>query len=105
MDLPEHDGKVDLQALRKELGRRGVLRTLVEGGSGLLTQLIRTGEFNCLSTYMGACMLGSNGLACIGDLGGTSITHALRLKLQQMQRLGDDVRLDYIIENSGEEPK
>lgn len=84
----------DLHAVLAELGRRGILQVLVEGGSTVTSSFLREDLCQKLVVYVGAALLGE-GLASVQPLGIHTIEQAKRLKLLQAQVLGDDVRLDY----------
>ena len=91
------DGKgVDLNAALDSLGKRGILQLMVEGGAELHGSFLRSGLVDCLTLYIGACALGSGGMPLFGGGGPQSIEDASRWKLLNVQRLGDDVRMDYI---------
>lgn len=91
------DGKgVDLHAALDSLGKRGILQLMVEGGAELHGSFLRSGLVDRLSLYIGACALGSGGMPLFGGNGPQSIENASRWKLLNVERMGDDVRMDYI---------
>lgn len=86
---------VDLSAVLSMLGKRGIVQLLVEGGSRVFSSLLQDKLANRLTLYMGACLLGAEGVSLFSRLNLESIEDAIRMQLQQMVRLGKDVRLDY----------
>lgn len=77
-----------------ELGRRGVVSCLVEGGSALHTSLIDAGLYNEIVLYVGAVMFGS-GKTWLDSKISSSISTAKRLRLEEAIILGNDVKLVY----------
>lgn len=78
--------------LLAELGKRGVLQLLVEGGSEIHTAFFP--QANQIVLYYGGVLLGERGLPLLSRPE-TSLAQAPRLTLQSMQRFGNDVRLAY----------
>lgn len=85
---------VDLQEAWHMLGQRSILQVLVEGGATLHTALLDTCLFNRLLIYIGPLLLGSSGCPFYQKHIAT-LQQAPQLSLQQVQKLGDCVRLDY----------
>jgi len=91
--LPGSD-KIDLISAWKLLGSRGILQTLIEGGSTLQTSIIKAGLFNRLTVYMGSMLLGANGLPFfLGNI--SSISDADKFKLVDVKSFGDTIRINY----------
>ncbi|MGE0009908.1 MAG: bifunctional diaminohydroxyphosphoribosylaminopyrimidine deaminase/5-amino-6-(5-phosphoribosylamino)uracil reductase RibD [Candidatus Babeliales bacterium] len=74
------DGRLDLVQVYKELGRRQVISVLVEGGSRLQTELLKTGAYQELHVYLGPVIIGSNGISLFDTVLGSSMDDALALK-------------------------
>jgi diaminohydroxyphosphoribosylaminopyrimidine deaminase/5-amino-6-(5-phosphoribosylamino)uracil reductase len=89
------DGGVDLYATLEELGSRGVLQALVEGGPTLLGSFVRAGLAERLVLYVGPRTLSQAGLPLLAGPGAQTIAEAGRWRLLDVQRLGEDVRLEY----------
>ncbi len=87
---------VDLQETWQLLGKRSILQVMVEGGSLLHTALLQTSLVNRLLIYIGPLLLGSTGIPFY-QRHIDSLHQAQRLSLQDIQRLGDSVRLDYVL--------
>ena len=88
---------IDLKEVLILLGKRGILQLLVEGGSRIFSSLIKEELVNKLVLYMGACLLGAEGVSLFSRLNLESIDDAIRMHLSHMTRLGTDVRLDYTL--------
>ena len=88
---------IDLDALMILLGQRGIVQLLVEGGAKLFSSLVREGFVNHLVLYMGACLLGAEGVSLFSGLDFESIDDAIRMQLKQITRFGKDVRMDYTL--------
>ena len=59
-DVPLSNGHLALPAVLQELGSRGVLQLMVEGGAVLQGQLLAEGLGEELRVYIGATLLGSS---------------------------------------------
>lgn len=84
------DGGVDVGALLGELGRRGMIEVMCEGGGRVATSLLRHDLVNRLELYYGPVVIGSDGLA-IGLLGTESMAGLRRWHTVSVDRAGDDV--------------
>ena len=86
------DGRLDLHALLRELFVRQRRHVLLEGGPRLAGAMWRTGLIDQVVAYVAPALLGA-GPAALEDAGIGTITDAVRLRLDDITRLGDDVRL------------
>ncbi len=90
--LPNDSGKVDLDALMRELGRRQINELHVEAGTKLNGSLLRAGCVNELLLYMAPCLLGpAQALANLPEL--TDLAARIDLEFIDVSRLGPDLRL------------
>jgi len=94
LELPAHDGRVDLRALAAALGARGMNDLLVEGGSTLAGSLVEAKLVDRFIVYIAPKLLGAQGLAAIGGLVIGSIDQAIDLKFTSIRRVGADLRLE-----------
>lgn len=85
------DGRVDLAALLHELGRRGVMSVLVEGGPTLLGALFDIGLVDKLHAVLAPLILGGPAPAAVAGRGAQRMAEALRLADVTVERLGEDV--------------
>jgi diaminohydroxyphosphoribosylaminopyrimidine deaminase/5-amino-6-(5-phosphoribosylamino)uracil reductase len=91
--LTERDtGRHDPAGVLTVLHDRGVVSALLEGGPTLAAAFMTAGLVDRVVGYVAPALLGA-GMSAIGDLGVGTITDALRLRLCEVQRVGDDVRL------------
>lgn len=89
------DRRVDLEALVNELGRRSINEVLVEAGPQLNGALLQAGLVDELIIYQAGSVLGADaqGMFDIGRL--RSMNERYTLTLQDVRRIGDDVRMIY----------
>lgn len=85
------DGRVDLTALAASLYQRGVQSVLLEGGPTLAGAMLRAGLVDRVVGYVAPALLGA-GPAALADAGIGTIADALRLELDDVTRVGPDVR-------------
>ena len=68
---------------------------MVEGGAALHGALLAADLVDHLVVYVGNTLLGVHGLPTLAVDGPASITNARRWTLLDVQRFGNDIRLDY----------
>ncbi|WP_177891103.1 bifunctional diaminohydroxyphosphoribosylaminopyrimidine deaminase/5-amino-6-(5-phosphoribosylamino)uracil reductase RibD [Vallicoccus soli] len=86
------DGHLDPAALLAALHARGRVHVLLEGGPRLAGAFVREGLVDRVVAYVAPALLGS-GAAALGDAGVRGIAGAHRLRLEDVARVGEDVRL------------
>lgn len=85
----------DLRGVLDELGRRGVLQLLVEGGAAVAGQFHRLGLVDRYVFYLAPAVLGGEGgTAMFSGPGAGALADAWRGHFAAVTRLGDDLRLD-----------
>ena len=90
--FPAVDGRVDLLALLRELGRRGVLSLLVEGGGVVLGSFFDGGLVDKLHAIIAPIIIGAeDGPAAVAGRGAYRMADALRLRDITVERLGEDI--------------
>ncbi len=85
-------GHVDLHAVLRDLGRRGVVRLLVEGGASVHGALLAEGLCDRAAVFVAARILGDPEavpLACGPRV--DRVSEAFRVRDPEVRRLGDDV--------------
>ena len=91
--LPAPDGAVDLPALLQLLqDEHDVVSVLLEGGPTLAGAFVARGLVDRVVGYVAPALLG-DGAHALGPAGAGTITAAHRLRLDDVMRVGDDVRL------------
>lgn len=93
-------GHVDLLAVARELGERGHLSVLVEGGATLLASLWAAGMVDAGVTYVGAHLAGGSGIPVAAGPWET-IDDAHRATIHDVRRIGSDLRIDWTTVQSG----
>ena len=90
--LPGPGGKVDLAALMKDLGGRGVNELHVEAGSKLNGSLLREGLVDEFLVYLAPRLVGAGqGMVNIGPL--AKLDEATALEFTEVERIGPDLRV------------
>ncbi|MDP8969820.1 MAG: RibD family protein, partial [Actinomycetota bacterium] len=90
--VPGPEGGVDLHAALALLWERGVRSVLVEGGATVLTAFLREQLCDKLVVHLAPLLLGAGGLPLV-LAGPTSLVEAVRLHLDSVERVGEDVIL------------
>jgi diaminohydroxyphosphoribosylaminopyrimidine deaminase/5-amino-6-(5-phosphoribosylamino)uracil reductase len=85
-------GRHDLPGLLTLLRERGVVSVLLEGGPTLAAAFLRADLVDRVVGYVAPALLGAGPVA-VGDLGVGTINDAIRLRLDEVTRVGDDVKL------------
>lgn len=85
------DGHVEPAALLAELGQRGVLSLLVEGGATLLGSLLDEGLIDKVHAVIAPLLVGGAAPVAVGGRGVTRMADAARLHDLSYERLGDDM--------------
>lgn len=85
--------EVDLESAMKDLGARGVVDLLVEGGPTLAAGLFRAGLVDDMVVYVGGLVAGGSGAAPFTGAFPT-IDASRPVQIRAVQRLGDDLRID-----------
>lgn len=85
----------DLRGVLDELGRRGILQLLVEGGAAVAAEFHRLGLVDRYVIYLAPVLLGGDdGVAMFSGPGSRTMEEAWRGHIVELKRLGDDVRID-----------
>jgi 5-amino-6-(5-phosphoribosylamino)uracil reductase/diaminohydroxyphosphoribosylaminopyrimidine deaminase/5-amino-6-(5-phosphoribosylamino)uracil reductase len=86
------DGRVDLEALLRELWRFGIRSVMVEGGATLITSFFRSGLVERLAVCVAPKILG-DGVQAVGDLGIRDLSRSLTLADAAVEPYGVDLIL------------
>jgi diaminohydroxyphosphoribosylaminopyrimidine deaminase / 5-amino-6-(5-phosphoribosylamino)uracil reductase len=93
--FPGGDG-VDLESAIADLGKRGIVDLLVEGGPRLAGNLLRCGLVDRVVWYLGGSLAGGVGLPVIDGVFPT-MGDLRRIDIVSVERLGRDLRVDAIV--------
>jgi len=90
--LPNAQGKVDLLAMQKDLGQRNINEVHIEAGFKLNGSLLAAGVVDELLVYLAPLLVGQGlGMANLGSF--ETLSQALKLDIQNVTPIGDDIRL------------
>ncbi len=86
------DGRVDLDAVLRELGRRDIVRLLVEGGGTLHGALLDAGHADAAAIFIAPVILGDvEGRSFAAGRGVDRMGEALRVRSPKSRRIGEDI--------------
>ena len=90
--LPGEGGRVDLPALLAQLGQRGVMSVLVEGGGVLLASLLKAGLVDKLHAVISPIIIGGAAAPTpVAGKGVEKVAQALGLARVRVERRGPDI--------------
>ena len=90
--LPNPQGKVDLQAMLRDLAQRGVNELHVEAGNKLNGSLVREGLVDEMLVYLAPTLLGPGlGMANVGPF--DALGQGLAMDFTTVERVGPDIRI------------
>ncbi len=87
------DQRVNLKELLPALGRKQLASLLVEGGSSVITSLLKDKLADRLAIIVAPKILGQ-GIEAVADLGIKSMDEAIKLNIRKVYRLGGDIVID-----------
>lgn len=93
-ELPSCDGRVELSAVIDELGRRGFLEVLIEGGPTVLGDAVENGLVDRYVIYVAPKMLGEAGLGMLAGIVVPNIDQARELQFVSVRHAGADLRVE-----------
>jgi diaminohydroxyphosphoribosylaminopyrimidine deaminase/5-amino-6-(5-phosphoribosylamino)uracil reductase len=88
------DGRVDIEALLRVLGERGVTSLLVEGGATLSATLLRRHLIDKLVMFVAPKIIGGDGLSVMGACGVETMDQAILLHSMTSRHVGEDLVLE-----------
>ena len=89
----DRDGRIDLNSVLQELGRRMCNDVLVEAGPTLVGRVLQFGLADEVVVYVAPMLLGPDARAMAGLPSLSGLDQAQRYTLHTVDRIGDDVRL------------
>ena len=102
--LPDGNGRVDLQAVLRDMAKRGCNEIMVEAGAALNGAMFREKLIDELLLYVAPCLLGdmARGIADLGEL--ASLDQRVNLTWRDVRQVGNDLRIKAEIKNTGFPP-
>jgi riboflavin biosynthesis pyrimidine reductase len=88
-------GGVSLEAVMDELGRRGIIQLMVEGGAAVHTSFLRDGLVDELHVYKGSTVIGEGGRPWVTSPLAATIGDARFWALKSVRQLGNDAVMVY----------
>jgi diaminohydroxyphosphoribosylaminopyrimidine deaminase/5-amino-6-(5-phosphoribosylamino)uracil reductase len=85
----DKNGGVNLRDLLRELGKRGITSVMVEGGSDIITSLLKANLVDKMIILTAPKIMGK-GLEAIGDLGVCKIKDTIKFSTFKTMKKGDD---------------
>jgi riboflavin biosynthesis pyrimidine reductase len=85
----DKNGGVSLRDLLGELGKRGIASVMVEGGSDIITSLLKANLVDKMVILTAPKIMGK-GLEAIGDLGVCKVKDVIKFSTFRTRRKGDD---------------
>ena len=97
--LPGANGRVDLNAVLRDLAARGCNEVLVEAGSALNGALLQAGLVDELLLYLAPQLLGdaARGMAQLGEF--SRLDQRVNLKWHEVRQIGNDLRITVRVEH------
>jgi diaminohydroxyphosphoribosylaminopyrimidine deaminase/5-amino-6-(5-phosphoribosylamino)uracil reductase len=91
LQVQARGGRIDLEDLLHQLGGRGMLHLLVEGGAQLHAGFLRQGLADELVLFIAPSLIGGDGLSWMGGLGVRRIKQAIKVRDLAVERVGEDL--------------
>lgn len=92
----EKEGFLDLEEVLEILYSKGIKRILVEGGGTVIWEFVHKDLFDEIFVYIGSMIIGGKEAPTMAEgEGANSYEEIIKLKLVNVQRLGDGVLLHY----------
>lgn len=84
------------KAVLQHLAQEGLLHVLIEGGANIHQQFLDAKLFDELWVFIAPKLVGNEGITWSGNLGIEQMANALKLELQSVERISDDVLVRYV---------
>ncbi len=91
LQVKDNNGKVDLKALIKELGKLDIARVMIEGGSSINASALSSGIVDKVLFFLAPKIIG--GADAVPSVGGKSpafLKNAVKIKNLQVKKIGED---------------
>jgi diaminohydroxyphosphoribosylaminopyrimidine deaminase / 5-amino-6-(5-phosphoribosylamino)uracil reductase len=84
-------GRVEVAAAARELGKRQLMRVLIEGGGEVAAAFLKAELVDRVTAYQAGLMLGADSRSAVAGLGVQKLGFAPRFRLVSIRSLGGDV--------------
>jgi diaminohydroxyphosphoribosylaminopyrimidine deaminase/5-amino-6-(5-phosphoribosylamino)uracil reductase len=91
--LPRDAAGLSLHALLEAMAERGIGKVLLEGGPTLAGSFLAAGLVDRVVAYLAPVLIGGAGRSAVEGFGAPTIEEALRLRLEEVVRMGPDFRV------------
>ena len=95
--IEEENGKINLQALLKNLASDGVMSVMIEGGASTNTSFLKDHLVDQLDYFFAPRIMGGEGLSSIAPLGIADLDQALSFKDYRFERVGNDLLFEGLL--------
>lgn len=89
--VPRSGASLDPCAALRTLGREGLTRVLVEGGSEVAASLLRAGLADRIAWFHAPFLIGGDGTAAVASLGGARLSELARYRRDRVGTCGADL--------------
>lgn len=95
LTIKDKEGKVDLSALMKELGKLNMVSIMIEGGSSINASALLSGIVDKIMVFIAPIIIGgTDAITSVGEKSPTLLKDAIRIKEPQVKKIGRDVLLE-----------
>jgi diaminohydroxyphosphoribosylaminopyrimidine deaminase/5-amino-6-(5-phosphoribosylamino)uracil reductase len=94
VELPSSDGRVGIEPLLDELGRRAIMEVLLEGGPTVLGDAVERGLVDRFIIYVAPKLLGETGPGMLAGVVVANIDQARELQFVSVRHVGADLRIE-----------
>jgi diaminohydroxyphosphoribosylaminopyrimidine deaminase / 5-amino-6-(5-phosphoribosylamino)uracil reductase len=91
----DNNGKLNLKSVLKELAKVNISSVLVEGGREVFSSFIKKNLFDDIFLFVAPKLLGC-GISFLGNVNNQSIKNALKLRIRNTEKIGDDFLIELI---------
>ncbi len=89
--FPLRDGVIPFVSVLSELGKRGIVSAMVEGGAITAARALREQVVDKICFFYAPKIIGGDGIGMIASLGVTKMSHSRQIKNIEVQKLGKDL--------------
>lgn len=90
---PIGESGIDVRSALDLLGKRGLCHVLIEGGPTIASSFVERGLVDRFVLYLAPKLIGGDAPGLFND-GVKTLADAWRLRIEQVRRVGDDIRID-----------